>query len=134
MTSVFDTIEHTAPEPRNDEPPKRSKTRVENLTVGVIRRGRKTLAEMVELAFITLEEAMLHADYNTASRAAIATLDRAGFGPKTTVDINSTHIDLSELSREELDERMVKLRERLQQSAIRKVVDNTKTIDVPSVH
>ena len=32
-------------------------------------------------------------------------LDRSGFGPKSTMDVNTTTIDLSELTREQLAER-----------------------------
>jgi hypothetical protein len=57
---------------------------------------------MVERAFETLQGAMTAADYSTAIKAAQIILDRAGFGPKSTVDVNTAVIDLSNMSREEL--------------------------------
>lgn len=103
MASIYDLpgspkIE-TTPEPKN-----RSKKR-ESLTSLQVTTGKRTLHQMVEAAFQTLQDAMVEADWPTAIKAATAVLDRSGFGPKSTVDINSTTIDLSNLSREELAER-----------------------------
>lgn len=91
-----------------EEPKKRSKNR-ENLTTSQISTGKRTLIQMVEEAFSTLQDAMREADWPTAIKAATAVLDRSGFGPKTTVDVNTTNIDLSELSKEELADRAARV-------------------------
>lgn len=72
-------------------------------------KGKRRLADMVDRAFQTLEDATVHADFPTAIKAAQIILDRAGFGPKSTVDVNTTTIDLSALSREELAARASKI-------------------------
>jgi hypothetical protein len=90
-----------------DEPKvalKRDKKR-EPLTAFEVTKGRRRLYDMVEQAFDTLLEAAQRADYGNAVKAAIAILDRAGFGPKSTVDVNTTHFDLSNLTTEQLAER-----------------------------
>lgn len=103
LPSVFDH----APEdpPTEPEPPKRSNKRPE-LSASELREGQKTLFQLVDKAFRTLDEAMNSADFNTAVRAALGVLDRTGFGPRSTVDVNNTHsIDYSEMSSEELAKR-----------------------------
>jgi hypothetical protein len=115
MPSIFDAdFKPELMDPEEDTSSnKRSNKRDLSLSKLDVMSGRKTLGQMVAIAFDTLQEAMQHADHNTAVKAAQILLDRAGFGPKTTVDINSTHIDLTELTREQLAERAAQLSERL---------------------
>lgn len=88
--------------------PKRSKHR-EGLTPSEVSAGKSRMGVMVQKAFDALEEAIVQADHSTAIKAAQILLDRAGFGPKSTVDVNATHRNLSELTREELAERAAQL-------------------------
>jgi hypothetical protein len=107
MSSIFDDdpIDPNSPPVQGkSEDKKRSKHR-ETLNSSDMTTGRRKLAEMVTEAFNTLQNATREADYPTAIKAAQIILDRAGFGPKSTVDVNTTHVDLSELTREELAER-----------------------------
>ena len=106
--------------------PSRSKKRPE-LTSSQRRAGQVKLLDMVEAAFHTLHEALEHADFSTAIKAAQIILDRSGFGPKSTVDVNNTHIDLSQLSKDELASRALRLAELLRASG-REIPSNT--IDV----
>lgn len=128
MASIYDfggLPQAPKPEP---EPKKRSKKR-ESLSTTEVRQGKLRLAEVVERAFTTLEDAMENADFSTAVKAAQIILDRSGFGPKSTVDVNTTTMDLSSLSREELAERASKISKmlRAQQDAARPVIDVTPT-------
>lgn len=117
MGNIFDAVETVVGnlDPKDQAPAKkRSKSRdLEALTSTQLRHGRMKLADMIDLAFRTLEEAMDNADYNTATRAAVALLDRTGFGPKSTVDVNTTHVNLSEMTNEELAERALRLHAKL---------------------
>jgi hypothetical protein len=125
MASIFDMDPEGMP-PRPPEildTPKRSKTR-ESLSNFEVTQGKRRLADMVEEAFKVLQEAMVHADYATGIKAAQIILDRAGFGPKSTVDVNSVHVDLSNLTREELAARAEKISGMLRGQ---KVIDVTPT-------
>lgn len=106
MSSIFDMDPPDGKKPTKDV--KRSKHR-ESLTPAELLSGKRKLSEMVESAFMALQDAMVAADHPTAIKAAQIILDRAGFGPKSTVDVNTTHTDLSALSREELAERASKI-------------------------
>ena len=101
--NIFDIdgppIDPPAPEPR-----KRSKQR-ESLTPSETLHIKRRLVDAVNLAIDTLVEAAELADYGNSIRAATALLDRAGYGPKSTVDVNTVNVDLSNLTREELAER-----------------------------
>lgn len=109
MASIYDFGGIPSPPSNPDpKPVKRSKKR-ESLSTTEIRVAKQRLSDMVERAFETLETAMECADYGTAIKAAQIILDRAGFGPKSTVDVNTTHLDLSSLSKEELAERASKI-------------------------
>jgi len=125
MPSIFDLDE---PTPRIEEPerPKRSKHR-ESLSSFELSTGRRKLADMVDRAFQCLEEAMISADHPTAIKAAQIILDRAGFGPKSTVDANTTTLDLTALTREELAERASKVATLLRGQ--QKVIDITPTVN-----
>lgn len=129
MPSIFDLDPEDLP-PRmkeEDRPFKRSKHR-ESLTSSDVAQGKRRLADMVEAAFNCLEAAVKEADFPTAIKSAQIILDRAGFGPRSTMDINTTTLDLSALSREELAERAQKISNLLRNQ-------NQKTIDVtPSVN
>lgn len=114
MASIFDMDPDGLPkrEKEKEDKPKRSKHR-EGMTPSETAAGKTRLASMVEKAFDALEEAVLHADHGNSIKAAQILLDRAGFGPRSTVDVNATHSDLTTLSREELAERAVKLSQKL---------------------
>ena len=114
MASVYD-IDNPFPKPDQPEKVKRSKHR-EFLTSSELVAGKRKLADMVDRAFLALEEAMVSADHTTAVKAAQIILDRAGFGPKSTVDVNTTTLDLSSLSREELAARASGIADMLRQS------------------
>jgi len=74
------------------------------------------LLAMVEPALNCLERAMECADWPVATRAAIAIMDRAGFGPsmRVTVDGSSTS-EYKELSDAELEQRALQVLERVRQ-------------------
>lgn len=123
MASIFDFDDNIPPlqgastpledpESKSKKKSKRSKVR-EQLTPSELAEGKETLKGMVDVAFRALEEAVRYADHNISIKAAQIILDRAGFGPKTTVDVNTTTVDLSNLSKDELAERALKLSQRL---------------------
>lgn len=127
MASIFD-FDGLPPRPKDDpDPPKRSKHR-EALTPGEVSSGKRRMGHMVEKAFNALEEAILHADHPTSIKAAQILLDRAGFGPKSTVDVNTTTLDLSSLSREELAERASRISAQLRAKA-EKPVEKPVTVN-----
>lgn len=99
MASIFDPDQPDLPTKQEE----RSKKR-ESITSYEASKGKRRLYDMVEAAFETLEQATKQADWGNAVKAATAILDRAGFGPKTSIDV-TTHHDLSHLSNEELAER-----------------------------
>lgn len=123
MSSIYD-IADDVPGPSQEEKKssKRSKHR-ESLTAGQISSGKRTLYSMVEDAFNTLQDAMRNADYTNAVKAAVAVLDRAGFGAKSTLDVNANVVDLSELSKEQLAERAMKIAELLKSQNRENVVE-----------
>lgn len=112
MASIFDFDQNPSDSGSLSKEPeskkKRSKHR-EKLTPSELAAGRVRLADMVEKAFASLEEALEEADHGNMIKAAQIILDRAGFGPKSTVDVNTTNVDLSALSREELANRALQL-------------------------
>lgn len=110
MASIFDDdVDAPQASPTAKEKSiKRSKHR-ESLTSTELASGKRRLSDMVTDAFNTLQQAMTEADHPTAIKAAQIILDRSGFGPKNTVDINTTNVDLSSLSREELADRAAQL-------------------------
>lgn len=111
MPSIFDMDPNDLPpRPKDDDTPVRASGKPRNnkretLTPLELAKGKLTLLGLTELAMKTLQETMENADFQVAMRAAQIVLDRAGFGPKTTVDVNTTHMDLSSLSMDELAER-----------------------------
>jgi len=122
MPSVFDQFKGSPISAPKAEPLKRSRNR-EVLSSTSLATGKRTLQEKVDLAFATLEDAMIYADYGNAVKAAQIVLDRSGFGPRSTVDVNSTNLDLTELSREQLAERALLLAERIR-AKLNKGMDN----------
>lgn len=131
MTSIYDQLPGTAlsaPEPEPKEV-KRTKKR-DTLTSTERRTGQRKLSEMVDTAFVALQEAMTTADHATSVKAALGILDRAGFGPKSTMDINTTQMDLSALSKEELAERALKIANLIRN---RQQIENTITTTAVSV-
>ncbi len=116
MASIYDIDGPVKPPTKEEKKEaKRSKSRPDELTSSEIRAGKMRLLEMVETSFKTLEDAMLLADFPTAVKAAQIILDRTGFGPKSTVDVNAVHTDLSELTREQLAERAATLAARIKE-------------------
>lgn len=124
-SNVFDLDDTPSIPEQEPEAPKRSKKRVEQLTSLEHRQGQVKLYTMVERAFETLNSAMEYADYSTAVKAAQILLDRTGFGPKSTVDVNTTHVDLSDLSEVQLAERAQKIAQMLS----KRPIDITPTIE-----
>lgn len=114
MANLFDQIPIPPPLASLDKPKKRARNR-EALSTGEIRAGQKKLMDMVEAAFTTLETAMEEADFGNAIKAAQIILDRTGFGPKSTVDVNSVHIDLTNLTNEQLSQRAAELATKFKQ-------------------
>lgn len=88
--------------------------------------ARLRLLSMVEPALNCLERAMDAADWPVATRAAVAILDRAGFGPmmKVTVDGVQTS-EYKELSDSELENRALQVLERVRQ---RQLANATKQL------
>jgi hypothetical protein len=101
MGDIFD--DHLPPvipsKPR--ERTRSNRREVEPIATSSIRAGKIQLSELVGLAFDTLELAMHNAEWPIAVQAAKLVLDRAGFGPSSTLKIDDS-LDLSELSDEEL--------------------------------
>lgn len=107
MASIFDDYdpnESISESVTEDKSSGRNKKRL-SLTPAEVTKGKRRLSEMVESAFKALEEAVKNADYAVATKAAQIILDRAGFGPRSSVDLTTTAVDLSNLTREELAER-----------------------------
>ena len=130
MASIFD--DGPPPKVLEIEEPSRNKRRNTDLslTPADIAKGQRKLVEMVEDAFDTLQKATKQADWSTAIKAAQIILDRSGFGPKSTVDVNTTHLDLSALSREELAERAQRIVSKLKDQGRKElpVIETTGTI------
>lgn len=131
MATVYDGI--GPPPPAAPEPRRKRANRRESLTPTEHKSGQRRLYEMVEAAFHTLEEAMQEADYNGAIRAAIAILDRSGFGPKSAIDLTTTNVDLSELTTEQLAARAEAIHKALVVAG-RLPADTSKLLDTRSVH
>lgn len=114
MASVYDELGPPAgpTTPIEESEKARSKKR---LTPTQIRAGQVKLHKLVDRAFETLDAAMDLADFPTAVKAAQIVLDRTGFGPKTTVDVNSTHVDLTALTTAQLAEFALHLSNRAKQ-------------------
>lgn len=69
----------------------------------------RKLHQAVPKAIRALEQAMTNGEYGEMIRAAQVILDRAGYGPKSVVQIEEAPDDLSDLSKEELAERAARL-------------------------
>jgi len=130
MASIYDSFPLDVPEVLEapiEEPtplPKRNPKR-EALTASERRTGQRRMYEMVETAFETLEVAMSKADFSTAVKAAQIVLDRSGFGPRSNVDVTTISLDLTDLSKEELLERVQRLASRIQGPKIIDVTPET---------
>lgn len=74
---------------------------------------RRRLHRAVPRAIQALEDAMSHGEHGEAIKAAQIILDRAGYGPKSTVQIEELPDDLSNLSAEELAARAERLAQAL---------------------
>lgn len=109
---------------RPEDPPSRSKHRFA-LSSTELATGKRRLSDMVQSAFKCLEDAMKFGDYPTAVKAAQIILDRSGFGPRTTMDVNTVHVDLTNLTQDELAARAFKIAEFLKNR-------DSKVIDIPS--
>ena len=114
MATIFDSDPNNLPpRPKDQEDSPRSNKR-QSLTPSEFAAAGRTLLAKVEKAFATLEDAMAHADFSTAVKAAQIILDRTGFGPKSTVDVNQTTMDLSNLTEGQLAERAKRVAQLLQ--------------------
>ena len=92
------------------------------LSLQELREGRQGLKHLVNASLEVLGLILLEGDYKDALRAAQIILDRSGFGPKSTLEVNTTFTDLSELSRAELAERASAIAETLRAQAQKEVV------------
>lgn len=126
--TIYDFPDQPAPVAK-EEPVKRSKHR-QSISLSSIRAGQVKLQDMIDTAFQALQEAMIYADHSTAIKAAQIVLDRSGYGPKSTVDVNSVHLDLSELSRDELAERASALAKRIRGNPSTQTVINAESTTV----
>lgn len=118
MATIFDSDPNNLPpRPKEEEEIKRDKKR-QSLTPSEFAAAGRTLLSKVNKAFAVLEEAMERADYSTAIKAAQIVLDRSGFGPKSTVDVNQTTMDLSSLTDEQLAERANRVARMLQEKRV----------------
>lgn len=136
MTSIYDQVDATSLTALPDDrpPAKKRAAKREALNTTQVREGKRKLSELVDAAFNTLEQAMELADYATAVRAATVILDRTGFGPKSTMDVNTTHIDLSSLSKEQLAARASKVAEMIRGVRNAEIVPpGTSLAVIPSV-
>lgn len=101
MGSLFDVLKPAeTPEQSQPEPEIRPLSKQE---------ARAKLQHAVPKAIFALESAMTNGDYPEMVRAATAILDRAGYGPKQTVQIEEAPEDLSTLSESELRARVQRI-------------------------
>lgn len=107
MANIFDFIPPPPPPP--PEEPTRSKKRLAPLNQSSAINAKATLESAVQIALTTIETAMLEADWPTAVKAALGILDRAGLGPRSTIEIDDLRRDLSLLSRDQLAARAEQL-------------------------
>lgn len=132
MGNIYEFPDDDLP-PRSEpapEPIMRSKHR-QALSQFDLVRGKRSLSALVDRAFETLDEAMISAEHATAIKAALGVLDRAGFGPKSTLDVNQTTVDLTALSRIQLAERALKIHQMIKEREDRKTLPASQsTIDV----
>jgi len=93
------------------------------------------LLAMCEPAFKTLLELLTSEDEEIALKAAVAILDRAGYGAKATLAVTtSSDEDLTALSEEELANRAEVIAQRCRVAAERaRLTTELKTIDIPSI-
>lgn len=76
----------------------------------------RLLHESIPTAIQALRDAMRDGDHQEAVRAAQIVLDRAGYGPKSTVVVEDLPDDLSNVPREQLAERAERIARALKQS------------------
>jgi hypothetical protein len=79
--------------------------------------ARMRLLYLVEPALRVLNKAMAGADQNLAVKAAQIILDRSGFHPHATLEIEEKPVDLSNLTTEQLKRRASRLINALEESA-----------------
>ena len=82
---------------------------------------KKQIKERFQLsagkAIEALDKAMVKADWPDVIKAATAILDRAGYGPKSTIAIEELPEDLSSLTDEQLAERAERVAKMLRKEA-----------------
>jgi hypothetical protein len=86
---------------------------------------------LVEPAFATLRRAMASNDLPTAVRAAVAILDRSGYGPKATLEVEKPEEDYSKLTDQDLLERHRLLTRALMKQGL--IGDGSQVIDAEVV-
>ncbi len=91
--------------------------------------AQKRLLMLVEPAFEMLLKAMESNDIKSGVRAAEVILDRAGFGPKATLEVTTNKDNLANLSREELAQRAMELAERARSLVARNEVVDAEPLD-----
>lgn len=94
--ALFDPVPEGEPECIDDDYDDRPRSKAENL---------RLLQRSVPLAIRALRQAMRQGDHAEAVKAALGILDRAGYGPKSTLQIEDLPEDLSSLSEKQLAER-----------------------------
>lgn len=82
--------------------------------------AKKRLMMLIEPAFEMLMRAMESNDMKSGVRAAEIILDRAGFGPQSTLRIEDERDNLANLSTDELQQRAERLAERARALALQK--------------
>lgn len=94
--------------------------------------AKQRLLMMVEPAFEMLVKAMESDDIRSGVKAAEIILDRAGFGPKSTVMVEDNRDNLANLTREELAQRAASLAERARSQVPAPVIEEGETDSTPT--
>lgn len=84
---------------------------------------KQRLGKLVGRSFETLERNLYADDERVQVQAAIAILDRSGYGPHSKVTIEDAHEDLSSLTNEELKERAMRIAQQLTAQPEDEIVD-----------
>lgn len=112
----------------------RTNKRLDKLTsLDVVSRKTK-LVDLTDTALAALEDAMKNADHGNSVKAAQIVLDRTGFGPKSTVEVSSVHMDLSKMTTDDLMMRLEGIRKMLSDHAPEsKIPIPTNVLDVTPI-
>ena len=110
MASIFDFPEIT-PETQSplDSPPSKAKTGRRGrllITAADLAEGKRVLAGMISGAMVRLHEIIETGSDQDALKGIQMLLDRSGFGPKSAIDVTTTNIDLTNVSIQDMMDRV----------------------------